>query len=140
MFNYSLRTKIILAAMLIIAIVGLVFLLRYDSSRARDLELVTQAKNLASSFEVYYDKFNQYPQISQTDVRNISIISEGGVNKTGQEVYFQKNFEWAGSATVASQDNNYVISFTLDNDWELWSVEADGTCQIRNNVVISCQN
>lgn len=138
MFNYSLKTKIIFGlAFLILVVLSIVFV-NWQNSRARDLELVSQAKFLANGLENYYSKFNVYPEITKTRVTDIDILTENGFNQAGKQVYFSGNIAWAGEATLVSGASNYSLEFSLQNSWPVWNLAKAGRCRFTANMLMQC--
>lgn len=141
MFNYSLRTKIILLLGLVSLIVVMI-IISYDSQKkSQDLTMVSQVKFLASSLERYYDKFNAYPEIAKMDVSSIKIITDQGVNNDeGKRVFYKKNFNWDLGTTIVSRSDNYSIEFRLNNKWPIWNLDKNGggKCRISANLVMQC--
>ena len=138
----SLKLRIIIIAILIVGIVLIVWLTIYSSSRSRDLQIVSQAKTLATSMEKYYDKFNVYPASTKVPAEEIAIISDKGINQSGRVIYYQANFKWAKAATFSSDGHHYVIVFEIDNSWPAWNLpnSKGGKCQIADNVVLQCSS
>ena len=142
MFNYSLRTKVLLS-MALVSMLVIVTIIIFDSQKkSRDLLLVSQVKILANSLERYYDKYNAYPDIAKMDVEDIKFISDKGINNSeGKVIYYKKEINvLAGSATIASRADNYSIEFRLNNKWPIWNLDkmSGGKCRITANVVMQC--
>ncbi|OGY93261.1 MAG: hypothetical protein A2406_01210 [Candidatus Komeilibacteria bacterium RIFOXYC1_FULL_37_11] len=142
MFNYSIKIKIFLIGLLIISIVVLIFLISINKSRGRDLYRVSQAKVLATSLERYFDKNYAYPELVQTNITAIKIVTEKGVNQVGDYLYFQGPAKLLEEGTLVSSPSRYVIEFTLENSWDLWGISssAGGTCRISNYLQMVCRS
>lgn len=140
MFNYSIKTKVILIAALLSIIIVVIIAVNFNYSRSQDLQLVTQAKILANGLEEYYNKFNSYPESSRIAVNQINVISDSGLNQSGERIYFQRNFKWARSAYYSSDGYGYTIEFDLNNSWDVWNLQGDGKCQITANMIMECLN
>ncbi len=138
MFNYSLKTKIIFSLGLLALIVLSMVLVNLQNSRARDLELVSQVRSLATDLENYYSKFNAYPEIKKTKVADIGILTENGFNQAGKKIYFRGNLNWAGEATLASNATNYSLEFSLQNSWPIWNLTKAGRCRLTANMAMQC--
>lgn len=141
MFNYSLKTKITIILFFLGLTAGIVMIVAFGFSRAQDINIVSEAKVLATALERYYDKFQSYPLIQKTAVGNIMILSDQGPNQNGEIVYFKKNTDWLDRATIASDGQNYVISFELARSWRPLGIDsfAGGTCLLTTNVILKCQ-
>lgn len=138
-FDYGLKIKLILS-MVFLSLIMLVFLLvSYQDSRADDLTLVSQLQVLASGLERYYDKFQSYPEAKRVAVENIRIISENGLNQSGNTVYYKVSGYWPRSAVLASDREDYTIEFTLDNSWSIWPAQAGGACLLKSGMIMDCQ-
>ena len=112
MFDYSVKIKAILIGALLVLIGFLIFLINFNNSHSRDLDRVSQAKEIAASLEYYFDKNNAYPEIGATKLNAIQVITEQGINQTGDYVYFKANNSQIEGTLVASL-NRYVIEFDL---------------------------
>jgi hypothetical protein len=140
MFDYSLKTKIIAIASLIILLVSLIWLINYNNSRSRDLIMLTQARDLAVSMERYFDKHNKYPEISKTKLVDVKTITENGLNQPGDYLYFQ-SATWLADGTITSAKDRYIIEFGLNNSWDLWALNnGGGNCRISNYLQMICQS
>lgn len=139
-FDYSTKTKIISIGVLVVLIGFLIFLISYNNSRGRDLETVIQAQSLATGLERYFDKIYAYPESSKIDLSDIKIITEKGINQTGDYLYF-KVPQPARSITLISTTERYLIEFELNNSWDLWGIDnSGGTCRISNYLQMLCQS
>ncbi|MBU1202886.1 hypothetical protein KKH39_02495 [Patescibacteria group bacterium] len=140
MFKYSTRTKIFLILALVSLVVLLSVITLYLNSKSRDLEFVSQLRQLGNGLEIYYDQYNAYPTLAKSEVSLIQGISENGINVAGDEIYFRQSFDWIRSATLASNGENYIIEFELDNSWDTWQIDSrnGGQCRIGNNLVMRC--
>lgn len=140
MFNYSIKTKVIFAVILLAIIIFVIIFVRYNNSRSNDLELVQQVKVLANGLEGYYEKFNSYPATDKISVDQILNITEKGFNSDGNTVYYIKNFVWSGGATYISDGSQYAIDFSLDNSWDVWNITklAGGDCRMVTNMLMQC--
>ena len=56
MFDYSIKIKVIVISVLVILLIGIFFLINYNNSKVRDLEMITQTRNLATAMEKYFEK------------------------------------------------------------------------------------
>ena len=65
MFHYSLRTKIFIAMALVSALLIVLIVVSDGQRKSKDLLLVSQSKALAVALEMYYDKFNAYPDLEK---------------------------------------------------------------------------
>lgn len=140
MLDYSLKTKIIAIASLIILLVSLIWLINYNNSRSRDLMMLTQVRDLAVSMERYFDKHNKYPEISKTKLTDIKTITDNGLNQPGDYLYFQ-SAAWLADGTITSAKDRYIIEFGLNNSWDLWALKSGGgTCRISNYLQMICQD
>jgi len=140
LFDYSITVKAILIGVLIILIGLLVFVTKYSNSRSYDLYRVSQARELANSLERYFDKNNSYPETSSINISSIKIITENGINQTGDYVYFKQG-NGVIDATLVSTKERYIIQFNLDNSWEVWNIDSKngGTCRVSNYLKMICQ-
>ena len=141
MFKYTLKTKIIFIFIFAILIAGLVFLVNFNKSRSRDLQLVSQIKTLATGLELYYYKFDAYPISEQkVSLDQIRYISNKGMNQEGSVYYFRRNFDWAGEATYTAIKDDYAIDFDLERSWPTWGLTSygGGKCRIAKNVYMKC--
>ena len=137
MFDYSIKTKVIFIGALVVLIGLLAFLITYNNSQARDLEMITQARNLATSLENYFAKNYSYPSIDQMKVSNIKVISENGLNEAGDYLYF-KELDWVMEGTLLSTKDRYIIEFDLNHSWDIWNLDGGGTCKISNYLEMLC--
>src|SRR3989339_1306206 len=119
MFNYSIKIKIFLIGLLIISIVVLIFLISINKSRGRDLYRVSQAKVLAVSLERYFDKNYTYPEFSKTNLKDVKLVTENGVNQVGNYLYFKGPAKLLEDGTLVSTPSRYIIEFSLENSWDL---------------------
>jgi len=141
MFHYSLRTKIFIAMALVSALLIVLIVVSDGQRKSKDLLLVSQSKALAVAWERYYDKFNAYPDLEKMSVSNLQSLTDQGVNNPeGKIIYYQKDFVWAGPATIASRADNYSIEFELNNKWPIWNLNSrsGGYCRITANMVMQC--
>ena len=138
------KTKVIIVSIslvvLIISISTIVFII-FSYSRSIDLTAVSQTKRLASSMELYFDKFNDYPISEEINAKNIKYITERGINEEGKYLYFKKDFIYARSVSFVSTRNSYTIKFNLKNKWPLWNLNTmkGGKCSIKENLIFSCK-
>jgi hypothetical protein len=138
MFDYSIKTKVIFIGALVVLIGLLTFLITYNNSRARDLEMVTQVRSLATSLENYFAKNYSYPAIDQMKVSNIKVVSENGLNEDGDYLYF-KGAEWVMEGTLLSTKERYIIEFDLNHSWDVWNLQdSGGTCRVSNYLEMLC--
>lgn len=142
MFNYSIKIKIFLIGLLILAIASLIFLTSINKSRGRDLYRVSQAKVLATSLELYFDKNYAYPEFAKVNIKDIKLVTENGVNKNGDYIYFQGPAKLLDEGTVVSTPSRYVIEFTLEKSWDLWGISSSdgGVCRISNYLQMVCRS
>ena len=115
----------------------MVWSLIYNNSRNRDLAMVSQARELATGLENYFDKTNNYPEIAKTKLANIQVLTENGLNQEGTYKYFEK-LDWSKNGTIVSNKEQYAIEFELDNSWALWNLNGGGKCRISNNLNMAC--
>jgi hypothetical protein len=140
--KYSLQTKAIFLGAIIVAIVLIVFLVRHQSSRSRDLELVANAKILATALEQYYAIYRTYPEWGKTTLDKVQFISDQGINQNGTEIFYTNKFVWPedSDATLAIQTDDYQLDFTVFNSWPAWGVTKakGGRCRVENAVNFYC--
>lgn len=141
MFNYSLRTKIILIVVAIALVVAIVFLSNQQKSRGFDLYKVSQMKSLASGLELYFDKNHEYPQVDKIAFENIAFITENGINQPGNFIYYRSSAKTI-AATLLSTPERYIIEFPLENAWPLWGIDSrdGGSCRISNYLEMICRS
>jgi len=140
-FDYSKKIKIALVIILAILIIVLVWFCIYDRSRVKDLRVVNQAQTLATALEQYYDRFNAYPQISEIDANSIKLISDHGLNKSGELVYYRLQEEFVRPVTLLSSGTDYVINFELKNKWPVWQlINSGGECNLATNMLMICKS
>ncbi len=140
--RYSTQTKTIFVGAIIVAVVLIIFLLRYQNSRSRDVELVANAKILATALEKYYTFYHTYPEWSKDSIDKIKFISDQGVNKDGAEIFYRNTYEWPTDAdiTLAIQNDDYQLDFTVYNSWPAWGVTKakGGRCRVLKEVTFLC--
>jgi hypothetical protein len=139
MLDYSIKTKAIFIGSLVVLIAVLIFLINYNNSKARDLEMLTQVRHLATSMENYFAINYSYPEVDQMDIANISVISENGVNKEGDYIYFKKS-KWVMPGLLTSMKDRYIIEFDLNHSWDTWELKGGGTCKMSNYLEMLCQS
>ncbi len=140
MFNYSKKNKILMIVGIIIIIIGIVFVVRYNNSRSYDLTFVSQSNTFATGLERYYDKFNEYPKAAKVSLEEIESLSNNGFNEVGDLNYFNRNFKWKRSGTYISDGEQYLIEFSLNNSWPVWNIlnSKGGKCRINSNIIMEC--
>ena len=99
--------------------------------------MVSQARELATSLEKYFDKTNTYPELVKTKLANIQVLTENGLNQEGTYIYFDK-LDWSKKGTIVSTKEGYKIEFELDNSWDLWNLKGGGVCRISNYLTMTC--
>ncbi|MDQ5970626.1 MAG: hypothetical protein QG603_403, partial [Patescibacteria group bacterium] len=111
--RYSLQTKAIFVGAIILAIVLIIFLVRYENSRSRDVQLVANAKILAAALERYYTFYRTYPEWDKATLDKVKFISDQGVNKDGETIFYANNIVWPEDAdiTLAIQSDDYQLDF-----------------------------
>lgn len=141
MFDYSVKAKAISISLLVVLLIALVYLINYNNSRARDLEMVAQARTLATGMEKYFAKNYSYPELAKMKLSKVKVVTENGINQNGDYLYFQAP-DWVMDGTVQSTPNRYLIEFDLNHSWELWGLSdfGGGTCRLSNNLKIVCAN
>jgi type II secretory pathway pseudopilin PulG len=139
---YSRKQKTVFIFILLIAVGLVIFVVQKNYSRSRDLQLVSQAKMLATGLENYFNDFNAYPEASSLDVKQIGFLTENGFNQEGEKTYFSGDFKWVRSATLQSDGLSYKIDFELNNTWPVYKINkfSGGLCRFVSNVVLQCQN
>jgi hypothetical protein len=139
MFDYSIKIKVIVISVLVILLIGIFFLINYNNSKVRDLEMITQTRNLATAMEKYFEKSNNYPEIEKLSLDKIQALTENGLNQKGDYLYFN-NLSWVKDGSLFSTKDRYIIEFELDNSWEVWNVGGGGaSCHISNYLEMICQ-
>lgn len=141
--KYSLQTKAIFVGAIIIAIVLIVFLVRHQSSRSRDVELVAEAKILANALEQYYAIYRVYPEVEKKiTLDKVRFISDQGINQNGSTIFYTNKFIWSAEADVslAIQSDDYQLDFTVFNSWPAWGVSKakGGRCRVQKEVAFYC--
>lgn len=138
--RYSLQTKAIFVGAIIVAIVGIVLVSNYNNSRSRDVELATNAKLLAGALERYYAMYHSYPEFDKTTVDKVKFITDQGVNENGTEVFYVNKFVWPTDATLAIQNDDYQLDFTVYNSWPAWGVTKSkgGRCRVFKEAAFYC--
>lgn len=138
--RYSLQTKAIFLGAIILAIVLIVLLVRYENSRARDLELASNAKVLAVALEKYYAIYRSYPDLDRVTLGKLNFISDQGVNQEGNEIFYRNLVEWPEHATLAIQNDDYQLDFTVYNSWPAWGVTKSegGRCRFLQAAKLIC--
>lgn len=138
--RYSWQTKAIFTGTVVVAIVLLVLLVRHEDSRARDLELASQAKVLAIALEKYYAIYRSYPDLEKLTLDKLKIISEKGVNKDGNQIFYRNTVVWPEHATLAIQSDDYQLDFTVYNSWPAWGVTKSkgGRCRFMQAAKFVC--
>jgi hypothetical protein len=141
-FNYPKKQIIIFSSILAIVLIVVIIFIGVYYSRSADLRLVSQAEIIANAMETYYDKFNNYPIIQETNLNQIKSLSDQGFNQTGGRIFYKLNGSWSRSATILSSGSSYVIKFSLKNSWPVWQLTSwrGGQCRLTNNVVMTCEN
>jgi len=140
LFDYSIKIKVILIGILVILIAASIFLITYNNSHSRDLETMVQVRSLATGLEYYFDKKHAYPLVEKTDLVNIKVITENGVNQPGDYFYFVTS-DQAINGTLVSTADKYAIDFELENSWNLWGLNTGGgICRISNYLAIICKS
>ncbi|RJQ35416.1 hypothetical protein C4566_00650 [Candidatus Parcubacteria bacterium] len=136
---YSVKVKVIFIVVIVLAIVLLIVFNNYNKGKARDLQMVIQAKSLAISLEEYYDKFNAYPATASVSLDSIYTVTQAGLNQNEGVIYFKRDFEWARPGKYLSDGRNYAIDFDLDYGWSVWGLDRDGgKCRVSTNVTMAC--
>ena len=122
-----------ISLLVIIIIISTIVFIVLNYSRAKDLEVVSQAKQFANSLEMYFSKFNDYPVIEKVNGNTISYLTDNGFNEEGELLYFKRNFIYSRPLTFKSNRNSYSIEFTLKNKWPLWHLNTNkgGYCLIK---------
>jgi hypothetical protein len=140
--RYSLQTKAIFVGAILLAIVLIVFLVRHQNSRSRDVQLVANAKILATALERYYAFYRTYPEWDQASLDKVKFISDQGINKNGETIFYTNNFIWPEDAdiTLAIQSDDYQLDFTVHNSWPAWGVTKakGGRCRVLKEVNFLC--
>lgn len=141
MFDYPLKTKIILVLSLLVVISGLYFVSSYNTSRARDLYMVSQVRTLATAMENYFDLYNHYPEIAKVNLSSVRALSENGLNKPGEKIFFSNSKDFLRDGSITSSEGRYIIEFRLERSWDTWQIDSygGGTCRMSNNLVMICQ-
>jgi len=140
MFNYSIKVKVFAILLLIAITVAIIVFTNNSKSKGFDLYTISYAKNLATSLENYFDDNYSYPEISQTNLANIKVITETGVNKQGENIYFRQSKKTI-DGTLVSTAERYVIEVNLANSWDLWGIGKNGgSCRISNNLEMACRS
>ncbi len=129
-----------ISLLVIIIIISTIVFIVLNYSRAKDLEVVSQAKQFANSLEMYFSKFNDYPVIEKVNGNTISYLTNNGFNEEGELLYFKRNFIYSRYTTFESTRNSYSIEFTLKNKWPLWNLNTNkgGYCLIKEKMIMEC--
>ena len=139
-FNYNKKIRIALATLLVIAVVGLIWFVVYDRSRTKDLRLVNQVQNLATALEQYYDKFNVYPQVAETDANDILLLTDQGLNESGDTIYYRAQNKFVRPVSFLSSATQYTFKFELKHFGPVWQLQPGaGECRLTTDMLMSCQ-
>lgn len=125
----------------ILAVIAvIVFIVRAEASRAKDVQLVAEARALAVALERYYSDYRSFPAFDKNFLTTVSYISDQGINKKGEKTYYDSNFKWPMDSTLAVQNDDYQLDFTVKNSWPAWGINklGGGRCRIMKNTVLLC--
>lgn len=140
--RYSLQTKAIFVGAIILAIILIVLVTRHEDSRSRDIETVSNARLLATALERYYTFYRTYPEWDKATLDKVKFISDQGVNKEGETIFYTNNIVWPEDAdiTLAIQSDDYQLDFTVHNSWPAWGVTKakGGRCRVMKEVNFLC--
>ena len=142
MFNYSVKKKIILVVIFLALLILVIIVVQKNYSRSRDLQVISQAKLLATGLEKYYVWHNAYPLLELSAGQSVDFVSNNGVNVSGDIYYFNRDFDWARDISLASNGQSYEIKFDLGNAWQTFNItqKSGGHCHIISNVILECIN
>ncbi len=138
--RYSLQTKVIFILLIILAIIGIVIISNYNNSRSRDVQTVANARLLAGALEKYYSLYRSYPEIDKIAIDKLKYISDQGVNESGTAVFYTNNVVWPEDTTLAIQNDDYQLDFSVNNSWPAWGVTKfqGGRCRILKEATLYC--
>lgn len=138
--NYDSRTKLTFIAILLVLIIGITLLSNYNYSRSRDVQLVANARVLATALEQYYSRYNAYPEFDKAYLNSLDLISDQGANQKGEVTYYNNKIDWPKDTTLAIQKDDYQIDFTIHNSWPVWGITklGGGRCRLSKNAVLQC--
>lgn len=142
MFNYGWKTKTFLGVLLAFSIILVFYLVSEHDAKANDLLIVENSQKIALGMEKYYTKYNVYPEANGLDLSQIKIITENGINKNGEKIYFRENLIWDREVGLNSKANEYTIDFTLTEKWQTWNITSreGAVCNIVEGLNMLCEN
>lgn len=125
---------------MVLAIIGIVLVTNYNNSRSRDVQTAVNARLLVGALEKYYSLYRSYPEIDKITIDKLKYISDQGVNESGSQIFYVNNVVWPEDTTLAIQNDDYQLDFSVNNSWPAWGVNKfkGGRCRILKEALLYC--
>ena len=130
------RYYIYAGGIILVFLIVTIVLLVNNMAKIRDIQAMSEIRQLSYGLESYYEEHWTYPRINDQDLRQGITLADSGMNPGEGKLYYQGKVP-AVRATLTSDGSKYEIKFKLRGKWSATGMQSR-SCIVTNNYVINC--